>query len=146
MASTIEAVPFSLRDAKFVIEAGTAGERDYSGTVSHVLFAPDVRWVDTTVYGAGPSSAITSVAWTLALEYPQDWRDASSLSLYLASHVGQERDVVFTPTSHLATHQVRARVVLAPGPIGGDAGPMLTGIVVMGVQDKPHIEEIPEEA
>lgn len=147
MASGIEAAPFSLRDAQFIIGAGTGSATDYTGSVSHVMFAPEVRFASELTYAPGGGSqwehGLLPPRWDLAIEYPQDWAEASSLSLYLALHAGERRDVLFLPKTVGGTHQVRANVTLAPGPIGGQAGPLLTGIVVMGVNGDPIIEEIP---
>ena len=144
MASGIEAAPFSLQDAQFIIGAGTGSATDYTGSVSHVMFSPEVEWVQDAPEGKpGYRWAMGRVSWAMALEYPQDWVDASSLSLYLALHAGEERDVLFLPKAAGGTHQVRANLTLAPGPIGGQAGVLQTGIVVMMVNGKPIIEEIP---
>ncbi|MDF9877464.1 hypothetical protein [Cellulosimicrobium cellulans] len=148
MASGIEAAPFSLQDAQFIIGAGTGSATDYTGSVSHVMFAPsDIEWLDNTsmadAMNGTRSWVMGLVAWSLAIEYPQDWVEASSLSLYLALHAGEKRDVLFLPKAAGGTHQVRANVILAPGPIGGQAGVLQTGIVVMMVNGRPTIEEIP---
>lgn len=136
----IAAAPFSLKDAVFVIEAAEDNnEREYTGTVGHVLFAPDVQTVtESYAFSSGVADTFpVGISWTLALEYPQDWSDASALSLYLALHAGQARTVRFEPKAGGLT--VRARVTLVPGPIGGQAGPILTGIVVMGLHGQPQL-------
>jgi hypothetical protein len=142
VADTV-AAPFALRDARFIISPGTEEEREFSSSVSHALFDPRVTWQTYREYDDAPGLAGASsvVDWWLAIEYPQDWASASSLSLFLAAHAGQERDVLFVPSEALSTHQVRATVILAPGPIGGDAGPVLTGIVAMPVLGEPQLEE-----
>ncbi|GAA4831603.1 hypothetical protein GCM10023221_04270 [Luteimicrobium xylanilyticum] len=139
--TAIPVTPLSLRDATFVVlDAG--GERDYSSSVSQVLFQPTPTWFQSrSLEQRVPEQILGPVEWTLALEYPQDWAEATSLSLYLLLHAGEQRDVLFVPrTTDLV--QVAANVTLAPGPIGGQAGVLLTGIAVMGVNDVPVVEEI----
>ncbi len=139
--TAIPVTPLSLRDATFVVlDAG--GERDYSSSVSQVLFQPAPAWIPwPSMDKRVPEQTLGQVEWTLALEYPQDWVEASSLSLYLLLHAGEQRDVLFVPrTSDLV--RVSANITLAPGPIGGQAGVLLTGIAVMGVNDTPVVEEV----
>ena len=138
----IAAAPFALRDARLIIEPGAGEEREFSSSVSHVLFDPRVEWIEDSKFARPERTYIMGrTEWWLALEYPQDWGEASSLSLFLALHAGETRDLLFVPSETLATHQVRATVVLAPGPIGGDAGPMLTGVVAMPLRRAPIFEE-----
>lgn len=143
MASGIEAAPFSLQDAQFIIGAGTGSATDYTGSVSHVMFAPAPEVATFGLHAGTYIHRLQSTVWSLALEYPQDWAEATSLSLYLALHAGERRDVLFLPRTEGGTRQVRANVTLVPGPIGGQAGVLQTGIVVMGVNGNPIIEEIP---
>ncbi|GAB2474390.1 hypothetical protein [Xylanimonas ulmi] len=141
MADTL-AAPFALRDARLIVGPGTGEEREFSSSVSHVMFEPRVAWAPAVgLNDVGGNYAVERVEWWLALEYPQDWAEAASLSLFLATHAGQKREMLFVPSQRFATHQVRTTVVLAPGPIGGDAGPLLTGIVAMPVVGWPDVEE-----
>lgn len=129
----------SLREATFHVAGGDGG-RDFTSTVSHVLFAPNPVVLRERSLGGDVQNALVDVEWTLALEYPQDWSEASSLSLFLALHGGEQRDVTFTPKT--GSRAISANVTLVPGPIGGQADAVLTGIVVMGINGAPVIEDL----
>lgn len=130
MALVPLASAYSMNAANFTVAAD-----DYSAAIDGVTFTPTTqsstwRGISGNVRrGQAPSE------WSLTLGHAQDLAP-EGLTRYLLDNDGQSKVVTFTPVEDGPS--ITATVIIAPGTIGGTAGPdTATGTATMAVDGKP---------
>lgn len=130
----VASAPFVLKDA--VLSIGTD---DYEKHVSGVVIQPAMSVLTwNAITPSGAFSDATSPTWSVTLNYAQDWTTANSLAQYLLTNAGQTKTAIFKPlgaTTGDPTFTVT--IIIAPGPIGGEANTVQVGTVTMGVVGEP---------
>jgi hypothetical protein len=120
-------------DATLVI-----GSDDFIAAVDRVEFLPDVdvEWLPAPFNSGAGTPLLRAVTWDCYLGYAQS-TDADSLARYLLQHVGDVKEMVFTPNA--AGESVAASVVIVPGGIGGRAGEVFVADAVLPVRGAPEV-------
>lgn len=132
--------PFVMRDVLLKInttDAVPVDVGDFEAHASQVQFDPNTPTV--TFKGlANNSATFTGAAtWTVTIALAQDWETPGSLSRYLHEHEGETIDVDFEPVR--GGTAVNARVIVAPGSIGGGVDAVAASTVTLAVDGKPTI-------
>lgn len=118
----------------------TIGTDNYEASVKKVRLVPTTpvaKWKGMT-----PGSVVNVAGdpeWVMELAFAQDHDTATSMSLYLAANVGTEKTITLKPkkpasgTAPLYT----VKVLILPGPIGGDLDSVAEGDVSLPVNGQP---------
>ena len=123
--------PYVLKDSTLTIAAD-----DYTAAISQAIFVPQAAWGwAPSLCGTGTPYLI-EVRWSCTLSYLQDLTDGS-LTLYLLTHVGETKTVVFTPVAGGKT--ITADVMISPGQLGGVTSQLTTATVTMPLFDEPAV-------
>lgn len=126
--------PYALKAARFNIDAD-----EFTAAVSQVQFDPSVPRSEWR--GIGGTTLVNQgvATWTATIGFAQDL-DPAGLLRYLHENEGQTVPVEFIPLE--AGPTITAEVVLAPGSIGGSAGPdTTTSSVQLGCVGKPQFAD-----
>jgi hypothetical protein len=131
----IAAVPFVLKDARFLVAADS-----YEAAVSGATFTPSASAV--TWRGLTPTASFTgssTATWQLDLVFAQDWTTTNSLSQYLLANEGKSIVVKLIPQTAASgtVPTFTATVIVSPGSIGGDVDSVAVSTVSLGVVGKP---------
>lgn len=122
--------PFALKAASFGLNS-----EDYTEALSQVQFDPSTPRSEWRGIGGNVLTNQGVSTWTCTLGFAQDLA-ATGLLRYLHENEGQVVPAVFTPLD--GGPDITAELVLAPGSIGGTAGPdYTTSSVQLGVVGKP---------
>lgn len=132
--TTVVVEPLVLKDYTVKIDAD-----NYEKAVSAVIFTPPgssaVTWQGPI--GEDHSDESESGAWTMQLDYVQDWETAGSLSGYLFDHHGETKTCEFVPRAGTGLPKFTADIVLRTGPVGGSTRQFATSSTQMTCKAKP---------
>jgi hypothetical protein len=118
----------------------TIGADNYEASVKKCRLVPTTpvaKWKGMT-----PGSAVNVAGdpeWVMELGFAQDHETANSMSQYLQANTGTEKTVIIKPkkpasgTAPLYT----VKVLILPGPIGGDLDTVAEGDVSLPVNGQP---------
>jgi hypothetical protein len=116
------------------------GADNYEASVNKARLVPTTpiaKWKGMT-----PGSSINLAGdpeWVLELGFAQDHETANSMSLYLATNLGQTKTIVLKPfkkpTGTMALYTVNALII--PGPVGGDLDSVAVGDVSLPINGQP---------
>ncbi|KLN34572.1 hypothetical protein FB00_11230 [Cellulosimicrobium funkei] len=137
----IDVKPLVLKDVTFISSlsgAPSGTSPDFKKHIDAVTFTPTTSSVTWTGLGSNTHTDVSTATWTCVINYVQDWETTDSLSKYLFNNEGAELSVVFKPRS-AGTTTVTAKLVAAPGAIGGTVNAYATTSVTLGVNGKPVI-------
>ena len=123
--------PYVLKDAVLTIAAD-----DFTAAISQAVFVPQAVWSWHDSLASTATPIFERVRWTCTLSYLQDLTDGS-LTLYLLTHVGETKTVVFTPVAGGKT--ITADVMISPGQLGGVTSQLTTATVTMPLFDEPAV-------
>jgi hypothetical protein len=119
----------------------TIGIDDYTAAVSQAQFDPSFSSNTWTGIGGDALTFTSPASWALVIAIAQDLAP-DGLLRYLLDHAGEQVTVTLTPLA--AEDPITAKVILAPGSIGGTAdGSAAVATITMGVQGKPTFTVIP---
>lgn len=129
--------PIVLKDVRFVV-----GTDNYEKHISSATLKPTPTQETKTWQGGTPSASFTDtgtpqVSWTLELEYAQDWDTTNSLSNYLLTNSGQQKNIKLQPKAGLSGVTFAVTATIVPGPIGGAINEWQTGSVSLAVTGQP---------
>jgi hypothetical protein len=113
------------------------GANNFEASVSKAVFTPTVTVSKFKGINGATTRSATAPEWTLALEYPQDFATATSLSNLLLSGTGTSVIADLYPV--VGGPGYRATVLLVPGDIGGAVDATATGSVTLEVSGQPTL-------
>jgi hypothetical protein len=113
------------------------GANNFEASVSKAVFSPNVTVSKFKGINGSTTRAATLPEWTLALEYPQDFATATSLSNLLLNGTGTTVVADLYPV--VGGPGYRASVILVPGDIGGTVDNVSSGSVTLEVVGQPTL-------
>lgn len=116
----------------------TSPGSDFSCDVTGANLVPETP-VESRKYLCGPRTTVGSAAWTLSLDYDQDW-GATGLSTFLHTNAGKRAEIVLESPTLGSKATVTATLV--DGPYGGAAGETAEGSVELGVAGQPVFTDL----
>lgn len=127
--------PYALKSGTLSIAAD-----DFTAAVTQVEFSPSVSQSSVrTINGVVHREQSTS-EWTVTVGFVQDLA-APGLMRYLLDNDGQSKAATFVPES--GGPSISATIIVAPGTIGGTAGPDLAVGSVTLASSKPTFSDAP---
>lgn len=132
MATIVEVDPIYLDNSDLIIDTF-----DYAAAATKVECVPSIK--SATFKGMKKTATFTSTsveAWTLTIDFAQDFEAADSFSNMLFDNQGEIVTVEFAPRSGGKAWLVDVQLV--PGGIGGSVGGHATTTIALGVLGQPR--------